>query len=60
MAKPYTTIAWRSGEQALEIELTQNPTPEALETILTRARREFVAGCRQLGYGLADVEAEIK
>lgn len=54
MAKSYTSIAWRSGDQALEVELFQTLTPEALETVLARARREFVAGCRQLGFGISD------
>lgn len=43
MARPYTSIAWRSGSCALEVELAQTLTPEAFDTVLARTSERFAA-----------------
>jgi len=44
-----TVVQWNFGDAILSVALPESLTPEALETVLTRTRREFVAGARQLG-----------
>jgi len=51
-----TAIQWTYGDAVLNVSLPESLTPEALETVLTRSRREFVAGARQLG--VCEDEAE--
>ena len=44
-----TAISWRFGDLTLDIVIEGIAyTPEMTETILTRMRRSFIAGARQL------------
>jgi len=55
--KPRPTRSGLShGDAVLNVSLPESLTPEALETVLTRSRREFVAGARQLGVTADEAE----
>ncbi len=48
MSSPKTVIHWSYGDINLVIQVSEVYSPEACESLMHRARREFVAGVRQL------------
>ncbi len=56
MSSPRTAVHWEYGEATVTVQMAEALTPEALESVLMRTRREFVAGCRQLGVAIVDDE----